>query len=95
MRPGSKVGKVIADCKVQNETVSKIDAGLVVLLGICKSDTEKDVDYIIPRLLKANLWSGDGKSWKKSVVDISGELLIVSQYTVYAVVGKSMDIKTV
>ncbi|PWY80132.1 hypothetical protein BO83DRAFT_376066 [Aspergillus eucalypticola CBS 122712] len=73
-----------ASVTVDGHLISSIGQGILVLAGIGKEDTEKDADSMIGRVLKAKLWPDeDDKSWKKNVQDINGEILCVSQFTLY------------
>jgi len=64
--------------------VSKINKGLLVLVGIHKEDTQDDIDFIIKKLLNLRLFDFDNKFCEKSVKDLSLEILCVSQFTLYA-----------
>lgn len=71
--------------KVDDKIVGKIDKGIVVLIGIHRDDTIKDIEWAVNRLLKYSLWEDEeGRGWKKCITDIDGELLLVSQFTLYA-----------
>ncbi|KAE8356586.1 D-Tyr tRNAtyr deacylase-like domain-containing protein [Aspergillus coremiiformis] len=78
-----------ASVTVDGQLVSKIGRGLLVLAGVGKEDTEKDADTLIQRVLKAKLFPGeDDKQWKRNVQDIEGEVLCVSQFTLYGQLKK-------
>ncbi|UDD64281.1 hypothetical protein AFCA_011522 [Aspergillus flavus] len=78
-----------ASVTVDGQLVSKIGRGLLVLAGVGKGDTEKDADTLIQRILKAKLFPGDeDKQWKRNVQDIEGEILCVSQFTLYGQLKK-------
>lgn len=70
------------------QLISNINNGVVCLLGIHKDDTWEDALYIIKKCLNLKLWSRDDKKWNKSVMDLNYELLVVSQFTLYANVKK-------
>ncbi|XP_059612456.1 D-aminoacyl-tRNA deacylase [Phlebotomus argentipes] len=73
-----------ASVMVDQEVVSAIGRGLCVLIGICKDDTAKDVEYIVRKVLNIRLFEdGSGKRWSKSVLDEQLEILCVSQFTLY------------
>ncbi|SBT71190.1 D-tyrosyl-tRNA(Tyr) deacylase, putative [Plasmodium malariae] len=63
---------------------SKINEGLVCFIGIHKDDTWNDALYIIRKCLNLRLWSNQNKKWDKSVKDLNYELLVVSQFTLFA-----------
>ncbi|KAE8152213.1 D-Tyr tRNAtyr deacylase-like domain-containing protein [Aspergillus avenaceus] len=78
-----------ASVTVDGQLISKIGRGLLVLAGVGKGDTEKDADSLIQRILKAKLWPDENeKQWKKNVKDIEGEVLCVSQFTLYGQLKK-------
>lgn len=61
---------------------STIGTGLVALIGIEKTDTEQDVDYMVKKLLTLRVWpSESGKQWDRDVTQVDGEILCVSQFT--------------
>ncbi|CAL6063870.1 D-tyrosyl-tRNA(Tyr)_deacylase [Hexamita inflata] len=64
-------------------TTNSIKKGICVLVGIRTDDFEMDTDYIISKILNMRLWDDGDKTWCKSVMDIDGEILIVSQFTLY------------
>ena len=72
-----------SEVRINNESVGKIAYGLNVLLGIKDDDTEADMDYIINKLVNLRIFEdGDGKM-NHSILDVDGELLLVSQFTLY------------
>ncbi|THC93672.1 hypothetical protein EYZ11_006848 [Aspergillus tanneri] len=74
---------------VDGQLISSIGRGILVLAGVGKGDTEKDADTLIGRILKARLWPEEnGGQWKKNVQDIEGEVLCVSQFTLYGQLKK-------
>lgn len=69
---------------VDGEIVGKMGRGLLVLLGVTHSDTEQDGDRLLEKLIGLRIFDdGDGKM-NLALTDISGELLVVSQFTLYA-----------
>ncbi|KAF2201409.1 D-tyrosyl-tRNA deacylase-like protein [Delitschia confertaspora ATCC 74209] len=81
-----------ASVTVDGELISQIGKGLLVLAAISKDDTEKDVESMAAKILKAKLFddgTGEQKgNWKRGVMDIGGEVLCVSQFTLLASVKK-------
>src|SRR5437660_932136 len=69
---------------VDGKTVGAIDKGYLILLGIKNTDTEKDVDYIAEKSVNLRIFADDQGKFDRSVLDIGGEILIVSQFTLYA-----------
>jgi D-tyrosyl-tRNA(Tyr) deacylase len=76
---------------VDGKLISSIGKGLLVLAAISKDDTEKDVEAMAAKVLKAKLWDDDSKDppgWRRNVADIQGEVLCVSQFTLLASMEK-------
>lgn len=75
-----------ASVSVNEEVISSIGKGLCVFIGICVSDTKKEVEYIAKKILKLRLFDDDaGKRWGCSVSDKKFEILCISQFTLYSV----------
>jgi D-tyrosyl-tRNA(Tyr) deacylase len=72
-----------ASVTVDGEIIGKIDKGFLVLLGVSGDDTETDAGYCAEKILNLRVFEdGDGKM-NLSLLDIGGELLVVSQFTLY------------
>lgn len=70
-----------ADVRVDHEIVGRIGPGLLVLLGIARSDEEKDADYLADKAVHLRIFEdGDGKM-NRSLLETGGEVLVVSQFT--------------
>lgn len=75
-----------ASVTVGEEQISSIGRGICVLLGISVEDTQKDVDYMIRKILNLRIFEDDsGKHWSKSVMDKQYEVLCVSQFTLQCI----------
>jgi len=74
---------VSASVTVDNKLISEIGSGLLVFLGIKADDTQSDRDYLIKKILNLRIFSDQEDKMNKSIVDISGEMLLVSQFTLY------------
>jgi len=73
-----------ASVSVEGSEISRIGAGLLVLLGVEKGDSEKDADFLLDKIIHLRIFEdGEGKM-NRSLADISGELLVVSQFTLVA-----------
>ena len=72
-----------ASVKVGGEICGRINEGLLVFLGISKEDTENDITYIADKLTGLRIFEDEDEKMNNSVVDINGELLIISQFTLY------------
>ena len=73
-----------ASVKINDEIVGEIQQGLLVLLGIEHVDAELDADYLIQKLIHLRIFGDEEGKMNLSVSDISGGLLIVSQFTLFA-----------
>jgi D-tyrosyl-tRNA(Tyr) deacylase len=72
-----------ASVTVDGETVSAIGPGLLVLLGVKAGDTGEQADKIVRKLLALRIFEDDESKMNLSVTDVEGELLCVSQFTLY------------
>ena len=70
--------------EVENKIVGKIDKGFLVLIGITHDDTEKIADVMIKKLLNLRVFSDENDKMNLGLKDVNGELLLVSQFTLYA-----------
>lgn len=73
-----------ASVTVESQIVGKIDQGLVVLLGVTHDDVEEDVSYILQKIINLRIFEDDQAKMNLSLKDIQGDLLSVSQFTLYA-----------
>ena len=72
-----------ASVSIESNIVGKIGKGYVVLLGIKNTDTYKDADYLVRKLLNLRVFMDNKDKMNLSLVDVEGELLIISQFTLY------------
>ena len=79
-----KLGQVTIDCRIHG----KISSGLVILLGITHADSADDVDYLVNKCLNLRIFGDEDKRMNQSLLDIQGEVLIVSQFTLYGNAAK-------
>jgi len=73
-----------ASVEIDGKLCAAIDSGLVVLLGVTVADTEKDVDYLVDKLVNMRLFESGEKHFDQSVLDLGKPILLVSQFTLYA-----------
>lgn len=72
-----------ARVKVDAEVTGEIATGLLVFLGIAKSDTQKDADYLLDKLIGLRIFADEQGKMNRNVGEAHGALLIVSQFTLY------------
>ena len=73
-----------AEVKVEGKTVGKIDKGFLVLCGVTHTDTKEIADYLVKKLCNLRVFEDENEKMNLSIKQIQGELLIVSQFTLYA-----------
>lgn len=87
---GEKVMKFViqrcqeASVSVDGKTVGAIEKGLMVLIGVRKDDTTEVVDKYLKKLLQLRIFEDENGKTNRSLMDIGGQLLLVSQFTLYA-----------
>ncbi|TXD34421.1 D-tyrosyl-tRNA(Tyr) deacylase [Lujinxingia vulgaris] len=73
-----------ARVEVDDETIGQCGRGLLVLLGCGEGDTEEDLDYVFEKVINLRIFEDEAGKMNLSLLDIGGELLVVSQFTLYA-----------
>ena len=73
-----------ANLKVDGELISEIKNGYVIFLGVKKGDTIEDADYFIKKIPPMRICEDENGKINKSIIDVGGEILLVSQFTLYA-----------
>lgn len=73
-----------ASVKINGKIVGSIAQGLMVLLGVETTDSQSDADYLIQKLLSLRIFNDSDGKMNLSIQEVSGELLIVSQFTLHA-----------
>lgn len=73
-----------ADVKVDNKIVGKINKGFLVLCGVTHTDTKETADYLVKKLINLRVFEDENEKMNLSIKQVDGELLIVSQFTLYA-----------
>jgi D-tyrosyl-tRNA(Tyr) deacylase len=71
-----------ASVEVDGRVIGAISHGILVLLGLGKDDNSKDMDWMIDKIINLRIFEKDGK-FDQSLLDVHGELLLVSQFTLY------------
>jgi len=70
-----------ASVRVETDVVGRIGRGLLVLLGVSTTDTEKDVDYLSEKIAHLRIFEDPDGKLNRSLLEVGGEMLVVSQFT--------------
>jgi D-aminoacyl-tRNA deacylase len=68
---------------VHGKTISSIGRGLCLFLGVAKGDDERDVDYLAEKVLRLRIFEDEAEKLNRSLSEIKGEILVVSEFTLY------------
>jgi len=79
-----------AKVTVQDEVVGEIKQGLVVLLGVARDDSEADAEYLASKIVSLRIFDDDDGKMNRSVKDIDGGMLVISQFTLYGDVRRGL-----
>ena len=72
-----------ANVKVDNKIVGDISRGILIFLGITHDDTENEIKYLIDKIINLRIFEDENGKMNRSVLDLNGEILVVSQFTLY------------
>ncbi len=73
-----------ASVSIPDELTREIARGMVVLLGIEEADTVEDAEWLAGKISGLRLFAGEGGPWAHSIIEIGGEILLISQFTLHA-----------
>ena len=73
---------------VSGKVTGEIDKGLVVLVGFTEGDSEKEIDYLVNRVVNLRIFDDENGVMNKSLLDVGGSVLSISQFTLYAETNK-------
>lgn len=73
-----------AKCIVDDVVVGEIDKGLMILVGFCENDNEEILNYMARKIVNLRIFDDDNNVMNKSILDINGKILSISQFTLYA-----------
>ena len=77
-----------ASVSIDNEVVGNITQGLVVFVGIAQGDTDRDASYLADKVVNLRIFADKASKFNLSALDIGGEILIISQFTLLADIRK-------
>lgn len=70
--------------EVDNKIVGQINKGLMLLVGFTDSDTDKEIDYMVDKIINLRIFDDKNGVMNKSLIDVNGSILSISQFTLYA-----------
>ena len=73
-----------ASVTIEGNVKSKIDQGYLILLGICDDDSMEDVNWLVKKIANLRVFGDENDVMNRSILDVKGEALVVSQFTLYA-----------
>lgn len=77
-----------ASVNIDNKTAATINKGLLLLIGITTDDSEKDIDWLVKKVSQLRVFNDESGKMNLSIQDIDGEVLLISQFTLYANIKK-------
>ena len=72
-----------AKVSVNNKIINEINKGLMILVGFTQTDTEKELDYCVKKVANLRIFDDENGVMNKSIIDVNGEVLSISQFTLY------------
>ena len=73
-----------ASVTIEGTVKSSIQGGFLILLGICEEDNMEDVDWLVHKIAGLRVFDDENHVMNRSVIDVNGEILVISQFTLYA-----------
>ena len=73
-----------ASVTIEGQVKSQIQQGFLILLGICEEDSMEDVDWLVKKIANLRVFGDENDVMNRSILDVEGEALVVSQFTLYA-----------
>lgn len=73
-----------ASVTIEGKVKSSIQQGFLILLGICEEDTIEDVDWLVKKIANLRVFGDENDVMNRSIMEVGGEALVVSQFTLYA-----------
>ena len=73
---------------VEDKIVGKIDKGLLIFVGFTEGDSEKEINYMVDKIINLRIFDDENGVMNKSLLDVKGSILSISQFTLYADASK-------
>ena len=73
-----------ASVTIEGNVKSAIQKGYLILLGICEEDTSEDIDWLIRKVIGLRVFDDENGVMNRSIMDVEGEILVISQFTLFA-----------
>ena len=73
-----------ASVSIDGQVKSAIGPGYLILLGVCEEDTKEDVDWLVHKVIGLRVFDDENGVMNRSIMDVGGDILVVSQFTLYA-----------
>ena len=73
-----------ASVTIEGSVKSRIEQGFLILLGVCDEDTMKDVEWLVKKIANLRVFGDENDVMNRSILDVQGEALVVSQFTLFA-----------
>ncbi|MCL5245852.1 D-aminoacyl-tRNA deacylase [Cellulophaga sp. 20_2_10] len=77
-----------ASVTVEDKVISKINLGLLILLGIEAEDTQEDIEWLSRKIANLRIFNDEAGVMNKSLIDVNGDAIVVSQFTLHAAIKK-------
>lgn len=73
-----------ASVTIEGNVKSAIQKGYLILLGICEEDTSEDIDWLVRKVIGLRVFEDENGVMNRSIMDVEGEILVISQFTLFA-----------
>ena len=73
-----------ASVTIEGNVKSQIGKGYLILLGVCEEDSQEDVDWLVKKVIGLRVFDDENGVMNRSIMDVDGEILVVSQFTLFA-----------
>lgn len=73
-----------ASVNIDGKTKSQISSGMLILLGICEEDGKEDIEWLVKKIANLRIFDDEKGVMNKSILEVDGDIMVVSQFTLYA-----------